>query len=267
MTFNNKQTKLHAKQLTKGHRGAGFVLLAVGFAVALAAGALPFLHDFTAAQAVALLPYPHNDFTPWATQGIQIGVALLLVMLVALLLAPLRLGREAWYFGAADARKRGRKRVLFWLQPRWAFKAAWFVVSLRVRKLLWSVLFFVPGGFLFGGTLWQAQQSDLDVALFIAAAAGGVLLLVVGAGFYAATVQRYALVLPILAKQPRCKLRNAVRLSCARTNEHCAALLRYKLSFLPWYALCLFIVPLPFVLPYLAQARACRHAELLRGGV
>ncbi|MCL2195717.1 MAG: DUF975 family protein [Oscillospiraceae bacterium] len=267
MTFNNKQTKLHAKQLTQGHRGTGFALLTISFAVATAAGALPFLHDFTAAQAVAVLPYPHTDFTSWAAQGIQLGIALLLVLLVALLVAPLRVGREAWYFGGADARKRTVKRVTFWLQPRWALKAAGFVISLRLRKLLWALLFFVPGGFLLGGTLWQAQQSNLDIALFIAALAGGVVLLLVGAGFYAATVQRYALVLPILAKQPRCKLRNAVRLSCARTNEQCAALLRYKLSFLPWYLLCMLVVPLPFVLPYLAQARACRHAELLRGGV
>jgi len=267
VSLNNKQTKLHAKQLTHGHRGAGFALLGVSFGVATMAGLLPFLHDFTAAQAVAVLPYPPTPATQWGALGIRVGVALLLAMLAALLCAPLRVGREAWYFGGADARKRTRRRVTFWLQPRWAFKAAWFIISLRARKLLWALLYFIPGAFLLGGTLWQAQQSNLDITLFFAALAGGALLLLVGAGFYAATVQRYALVLPILAKQPRCKLRNAVRLSCARTNEHCTALLRYKLSFLPWYLLCVLIVPLPFVLPYLAQARACRHAELLRGGV
>jgi len=267
MPLNNKQTKLHAKQLTHGHRSTGFLLLTVSFVVATLAGLLPFLHDFTAAQAVAVLPYPHTPATEWAALGIRIGVALLLAMFAALLCAPLRVGREAWYFGGADARKRKRRRVTFWLQPRWAFKAAWFIISLRVRKLLWGALFFVPGGFLLGGTLWQAQQSNLDVTLFFAAIAGGTVLLLVGAGFYATTVQRYALVLSILAKQPRCKLRNAIQLSCARTNEHCAALLRYKLSFLPWYLLCMLVVPLPFVLPYLTQARACRHAELLRGGV
>ena len=80
-------------------------------------------------------------------------------------------------------------------------------------------------------------------------------------------MQRYALVLPILAKQPRCKLGNAFVLSAARTEGHCAALLGFSLSFFPWYLLCLLVVPLPFAATYITQAKACRHAELLQGGV
>ena len=264
---NNKATKLWARQLTRGHRGAGFVLLAGGFALAAAAGLLPLLLDFASARAVAALPAPHSPAMLWGITGGRVIFALLLVLLAALLCAPWRVGREAWYFGGADARKRTRARVLFWLQPRWACKAAWFVLMLGLRKLLWAALYFTPGAFLLAGTLLQANVGEIDLALFLGAAGGGLALLLLGLGFYAATVQRYALVLPVLAKQPRVKLRNALRLSAARTNEHCAALLGYKLSLLPWYLLCLFVVTLPFAAPYITQARACRHAELLRGGV
>jgi len=107
----------------------------------------------------------------------------------------------------------------------------------------------------------------MDMLLFLCAAGGGAILLAMGACFYAATAQRYALVLPVLAKQPRCKLRNALRLSAARTDGSCSALLGFALGFLPWYFLCLLVLPIPFVAPYIAQAKACRHAELLSGGV
>ena len=263
--INNKATKQRARQLISGHRGAGFGLLAGGFLLAALAGLLPLLLDFASARAVAALPYPHSPTMLLGLSAGRVAAAGLLAMLAALLCAPLRVGREAWYFGGADARKRSRARVLFWLQPRWALKATRFVLALMLRKLLWAALYFTPGGFLLGGTLWQARGGEMDLALFLAAAGGGAVLLAVGLGFYAATVQRYALVLPILAKQPRCKLRNALQLSAARTNEHCAALLGYKLSLLPWYLLCLMVVPLPLAAPYITQARACRHAELLQG--
>jgi len=265
--LNNKATKLWARRLIVGHRGAGFALLLGGFLLAALAGLLPLLLDFASSQAVAALPYPHSPTMLLGVNGGRVALAVLLAMLAALICAPLRVGREAWYFGGADARKRSRARVLFWLQPRWAFKATRFMLALIVRKLLWAALYFTPGGFLLGGTLWQARAGEMDLGLFLGAAGGGAVLLGLGLGFYAATVQRYALVLPILAKQPRCKLRNALRLSAARTNEHCASLLGYKLSFLPWYLLCLLVVPLPLAAPYITQARACRHAELLQGGV
>ena len=265
--INNKATKQWARQLIRGHRGAGFALLAGGFLLAALAGLLPLLLDFMSSQAVAALPYPHSPAMALGIGGGRIAAAVLLALLAGLICAPLRVGREAWYFGGADTRRRSRARVLFWLQPKWALRATRFVLALALRKLLWAALYLTPGGFLLGGTLWQTRAGEMDLGLFLGAAGGGALLLGLGLGFYAATVQRYALVLPILAKQPRCKLRNALRLSAARTNDHCAALLSYKLSFLPWYLLCVLLIPLPVAAPYITQARACRHAELLSGGV
>ena len=100
------------------------------------------------------------------------------------------------------------------------------------------------------------------MGLFLSAVGGGAALLVLGLVFYGATAQRYALVLPVLAKQPRCKLRNAMKLSAARTDGHCAALLRFRLSFLPWYALSLPVIPLVLSgrmlrRPWLAGTRSC----------
>jgi len=262
----NKATRAWARQLLRGHRGAAAVLLLAGFLLAVGAGLLPLLLDLAAARAAAAIP----DHTPAVDLGLRwakAGGAALLVLPAALLCAPLRVGREAWFYGGADGRKRSRARVLFWLQPRWALKAARFVLAVSCAKLLWAALYLLPGGFLLVGTLLQAQTGDLSMGLFLSAAAGGAVLLALGIFFYGATAQRYALVLPVLAKQPRCKLRNAITLSAARTDGNCAALLRFRLSLLPFVLLSLPVIPLFFTAPYIAQCLACRHAELLNGGI
>ena len=264
----NRATRQWARQLLRGHLAMGALLLLCGFLLAAGAGFLPLLVDRAAERAVSAIPSFTNaagggEGPAAALRWAKAGGMALLFPLATLLCAPLRLGREAWYFGGADGRKRAGKRVLFWLQPRWALKAARFLLALQLRKLLWAALYLLPGAFLLGGTLWQARAGVMDLALFLSAAGGGAALLALGLAFYLPTVRRYALVPAILAKQPRCKLRNALRLSAARMDGHGAELLRFELSFLPWLALCLLAAPAFYVLPWYTQSRACRHKELL----
>ena len=262
----NKAVRQHARQLLRGHRGTAAALLLAGFLLAASTGFLPLLLDFAADKAAAAIP----NHTPMAELGLRWGKAagaVLLAGLAALLCAPLRVGREAWFYGGADGRKRSPARVLFWLQPRWALKAARFVLTLSCLKLLWAVPYLLPGGVLLAGTVWQARAGELSMGLFLSALGGGAALLLLGLVFYGATIQRYALVLPVLVKQPRCRLRNALALSAARTDGQCAALLRFRLALLPWVALSLPVLPLLFTAPYITQAMACRHAQLLQGGV
>jgi len=252
--------------LLRGHRGTAAALLLIGCLLAAGAGFLPLLLDLAANRAAAAIPN-HTPTIDLSLRWAKAGGAVLLALPAALLCAPLRVGREAWYFGGADGRKRSRARILFWLQPRWALKAARFVLAIACAKVFWAALYLLPGGFLLGGTLWQARAGDLSMGVFLGAVGGGAALLALGLFFYGVTAQRYALVLPVLAKQPRCKLRNALALSAARTDGSCAALLRFRLGFLPWLLLSLPVIPLLFTAPYITQSLACRHAELLNGGV
>ncbi|MDR0532045.1 MAG: hypothetical protein LBG83_08285 [Oscillospiraceae bacterium] len=258
----NRRTKARARHLLRGHKRPAALLLLAGAALAAGAGFLPLLLDFAAVRASALLP-PAAPALGWG----KVAAGVLLTLAAVACAAPLRLGREAWFFGGADGRKRTATRVFFWLQPRWALKAMRFVLALAVRRLLWAAVYLLPGGFLLGGTVWQLRAGGMHFSLALCAAAGGAALLLLGLGFYLLTVQRYALVLPILVKQPKCKLRNALRLSAARTEGQCAALLRFQLSFAPWYLLSLLALPLVYSAPYVTQAKACRCAELLSGKI
>ncbi|MDR2753921.1 MAG: hypothetical protein LBB50_06405, partial [Oscillospiraceae bacterium] len=154
--MQNETTKSRARALLKGHKGTATPLLLGGFALAALCGALPLLLDFAGEKVTAALPLDTSAAT-WGFRWGKAGAAVVLALAATLLCAPLRVGREAWYFGGADGKKRSIARVRFWLQPRWALKAMRFVVALAWRKLLWAVLYFLPGGFLLAGTLWQAR--------------------------------------------------------------------------------------------------------------
>ncbi|MDR2525768.1 MAG: hypothetical protein LBC83_06265 [Oscillospiraceae bacterium] len=268
----NQKTRRNAKFLLRKHRAAALGLLTGSFLLAAAAGLLPLLLDAATDRAVQTLPpfveraagqAAASDISTLLLRWGRPAGALLLLFLSTLLCAPLRFGREAWFFGGADGRRRSARRILFWLQPRWALKACRFQIALGLRKLLWAAIYFAPGALLLGGTLWQARAGVLELWLFLSAAGGGALLLLLGLGFYLPTVRRYALVPSLLVKQPRCKLRNALRLSAARMDGQSAAFLRFQLGFLPWLALCVFIVPAFFILPWYTQSLACRRRELL----
>jgi hypothetical protein len=262
----NKKTRVQARSLLRGHLLTSALLLLAGAALSVGLGLLPALLDLAANQTVAALPAAESVLAGEGVRWGRAGLFVLALLLMLLLPAPLRLGREAWYFGAADGRNRNRLRVLYWLQPGKALRAMRFRLTIGFMKLGWAMVFLLPGCFLLGGTIWQAVTERMDLLLFLGAAGGGLLLLLLGGWFFLLTVQRYFLVAAALIRNPRCKLRNALRFSAARMDGHCRETLRFRLGLTPWWLLSLLIVPGAYALPYTAQCTACRRAELMREG-
>ncbi|MDR2646822.1 MAG: DUF975 family protein [Oscillospiraceae bacterium] len=264
ITINDaKAAKLRAKKVLQGHWGAACGILFAGLVTAIGAGLLPLLTDLAVRQTALIFPDTGDPIAAISKEWMRTVLSAVAVLFACLICAPLRMGREAWYFGGADGKKRTSMRVLFWLIPRNALKATRFLFAVGIRKFLWAVLYLLPGTFLLIGTITQSQSAALDAALFFAAIGCGAVLLAVGFGFYLATVQRYALVPAILAKQPAAKCKNALRLSAARMEGNCAKMLRFRAGFIPWFLLCFFVVPAGYVLPYYTQSCACRHKNLL----
>jgi uncharacterized membrane protein len=262
-----KAAKMRARRLMRGKRGMGSLLLALSVVMPLAVGASAPLLDKLGSAAVNALPAARTYLGSQAFPAMQIALALAMMLCAAILCAPLRIGREAWFVGVAEEKGHTLKRVLFWLQPGRACKAALFQLTLWGIRLLWGVVYFVPGAVLFGGTLLQAQSGVMNMFIFIAALAAGGILLLIGGVFWAATVRRYALVPAILVKRPTVRLRNALRLSAARMEGRCGELGRFEASLAGWKLAGLLIVPAVFAMPYVAQARVCRHLELISGDV
>jgi uncharacterized membrane protein len=210
-----------------------------------------------AAQALGTLLFPLT----------QIGIALVVILLAALLCAPIRTGKEAWFVSAAQGQQTSSARILFWLQPRWACKAMGFQLCLWTFRLLWAAVYFLPGVVILVGTLLEARTGVMNSFIFITTICASSALILCGMGFWYATIQRYSLVQMILAKQPRVRFKNALRLSAARMDKHGGQMLWLEASFLGYHLANIMIIPMFFTLPYLQQARTCRRLDILQGNI
>lgn len=254
--MKNSATKFRSKELLVGFTLRGAFLFLLGFLVSIGAGMLPVGVDIFTKSVQAFAPYQLY---------LRIGVGLLMLFCCALLLAPLRTGREAWFVGAAFGYKRSKARILYWFAPKRALRCTLFRFVLHLCKGVWAVIFLLPGLFMIVGTLYAGSVQQYDYHLLFITIGGGAVLLLVGGWFYLATVQRYFLVMPILINNPRVSLRYAMQKSAIIMDGQCKETARLKLSFLPLMLLNVLIFPAIYVLPYYRQSCACRSAELLRG--
>lgn len=99
--------------------------------------------------------------------------------------------------------------------------------------------------------------NPVSLNAFYAISAGIILLFAAGAFFFVLSLQKYSRAEFLLAAYPSLSAADAVKLSRMRPNGEDRKIVLFKLSFLPWFAACIFILPLPFVLLYYKQSITC----------
>ncbi len=133
-----------------------------------------------------------------------------------------------------------------------------------VRCLLWGALFAIPSAMLLAG-IWMVRQWSGSYVLLVLAALvllEVIVTLVMGVLWFC-WIQRYFLVDYLFVSGEEeglhAILRRSVRIM-KKNRVQTAALIG---SFLPWILLCLLVVPLLFVLPYLFSSMAINAKVLL----
>ena len=124
-------------------------------------------------------------------------------------------------------------------------KLFWFAVFELVPISL-SVVFFV-------------YYADSAVSLRAAFSffEGMFVLAVAGAGFFFLFIQRYSKSFFYLACYKDFTVTDAIVESIRKTKGRLAEILFFKLSFLPWFVLCVGIFPMLYVVPYYKQSLTC----------
>jgi len=182
--------------------------------------------------------------------------ALTLLLLAAFFLSPLRLGCAAWFLGGALKKRRSGKWILYWLKPGRAAKATRFQLAIGLRRALLLTAFLLPGAFLLAGAFYGLLYDGAARNVFFTVVAAGAVLTLLGLFFGSAALQRYFLAPFLLARYPALQPREALRKSIVIMDEHCLQALLFKLSFSPWFLLCLLVFPVFYVWPYYQQACA-----------
>lgn len=244
-----KEYKIEAKEQLKNRmlRAIRISIIRVSITVLFAWIAF-FLRQFVP-------DFPTKELTLCAIQA-----ALLLVGVS--LLGSIRQGKAAWYFCASCGKNPSSLQFRFWLRRGRGFRAACLHASILARKGLRIAAMCAPGAtILVCGVLYPEWQTE---SILYASRIGGTLCLMIGILFAGLMNQKYALAQILFARSPKKSVRSAIRGSCSLMEDSCMRLLHAKLSFIPWFAACIGILPIVFVVPYYQQTTACVLRDILR---
>lgn len=245
MYMTNSIIKQESKQYIKGKRKNAlsivlFVLIFGLIATLLCFGTIFFselLRGFGAAVTVA-----------------SVAVLVILSLATVFIYSSASVGEKAWYTGLTANKSNYKKRLYFWFKPRNSFRAFKFRFILSTVRTLWAIVFFLPAGIVLWSIYYLSGSGGLELYLFISLAAGCVLLTVSGAVFYFITIQRYFLAEYLFSSNPKLTPVTAIRQSKNLLDGHIFEIVRFKLSFLPWFLSCIFIVPIFYFLPYYKES-------------
>lgn len=136
-------------------------------------------------------------------------------------------------------------------------KNALLTLSVSSLKTLELLAFEAIPAAIVAALIFSIRRNALSAAFFTIMFVGAVLTAILGLVFYVFSVQKYAKAPFLLAAYPLLSVKDCIRLSAEKGEKKAAALLRFKLGFLPWLLACVAIFPLLFVVPYYKQSLTC----------
>ncbi len=168
-----------------------------------------------------------------------------------LFISALRSGSTAWFrFYNSQTRA---KRCIFWFNPKRTLKSTALYFSLFVRKLMWTVFLLLPGSVTVTSFVLLALDGGIEFNLFLCGICGGAIMLLAGLAVRFIVIQKYFLASLILIENPKIKANSAIKESVSKMNGKLKKTAAFKLSFTPWFSICVGILPIIYVLPYYKQ--------------
>ncbi len=177
----------------------------------------------------------------------------ILLVLVGVLsyvaVSPFNYGRDIWFYENARKNKLHLGKLFYFYRFKKSFGAIKIVFSVHLRKFLVTLLFLTPS-IAIGGYILYALREGIGQLIFITLCVSTVLLAVTGAFFSFAFSQRYFLVPYLYFENEPCRASEVIKLSGKIMEKKCFETAMLKLSFFPWWLLCVLVFPTVYVYPY-----------------
>ncbi len=174
------------------------------------------------------------------------------LVLFVFITSPVRLRLETKHFMLARGMKNQKVKTGF----SGFIKSLTFYPLLFCLKALWFAVFeAIPVSCAIMLYLYLSEKSlsAKAAATFLICIA---VIAVAGLGFYFVIIQRYSKAAFYLVCYEDFSALDAIEESVRKTRGHLCEILFFKLGFLPWFLLCIGIVPMLFVIPYYKQSLA-----------
>lgn len=251
-----KAIKFNAKKCLKNNWGRAILILVILTAVNLVLGALDnAIFSAMGFERVKIdwdiLRETIYRFDAQEISPAAVALSLLLSLIRLCIMAPLALGAVNWALELSDGRSNSIGE-LFWAFDNAAwYRSVWMRITLAIKKGLFSVAVeLIPTVMLTIGTLNLIDNRALGVTLVLL----GTVLSIAGIPFVLWFNARYFAANLLLCDRYYYTVKEATRLSVALTRGRRWQIVGFYLSFLPWYLLCCLVLPLLYVIPYVAVA-------------
>ena len=186
----------------------------------------------------------------------------LTAVISSMVIIPLKYGREIWFYEQAKRNRQTIKYLFKNYAPKRSFKPIGLYFYLFFIKLGVFLCFELPA-ILVSFYFSYALKDGISQELFIALIATIAVLFLIGAFFYFVFSQRYFLAKYILYENEDCKIIDALKTSSNIMEKKCFQSALFKLSFLPWFLLYIFIAPAIYVYPYYKVSTAYYGISIL----
>ncbi len=254
-----QQVKYNAKNAMRNHYGKAVAILLILFAV----GMIFFLFNALFIRILNMQSFSRMFLyrITFFGQTAIVNIAEPIVCAVSAVFAfiaitPLMLGVTRWYYHLTDGKADEVSSIFdYYVSGRMFFRSLWFAFHMGVRRVFWYLLFMLPGCALFSVSAWMYWYFDINnenvvmmgMVLFMLAA----FITVVMALLCTIFSLRYYLADMIVVSDDKISTFQAVRQSVRYMKGNRVDIFIFGLSFLPWILLCVFIVPIVFVVPYI----------------
>jgi len=255
----NKAIKFNAKKCLRNNWVRAILIFVIIAAVSAVLGALDnaifSAFGFHRVEiSIDLLQGGYMEW--WLAEGAdvtwyEVALSILLSLVRLCIMAPLTLGAANWALELSDGRSNSIGE-LFWAFDNAAwYRSVWMSITVAVKTGLFAIAVeAIPTAMMAIGAANLWENRSLGVPLVVI---GSVLMLVAlpftwwfGARYMAANL--------LLCDRYYYTVKEATRLSVALTRGRRWQIVGFYLSFLPWYLLCCLVLPLLYVIPYVAVA-------------
>ena len=204
-----------------------------------------FNNTFVLGELLMQLPVIRSYMIP-AGENVAI-VFLGILSFVAI--SPFNYGRDIWFYENARKNKLPVRKLFSYYSIKKSSGAIRITFLVQLRKLLITLLFMTPS-FVLGGYIFYALREGIGQLIFIALSVSVILLAVTGLFFSFVFSQRYFLAPYLYYENEPCKANEIIKLSTQIMENKCFETAMLKMSFFPWWLLCVLVFPTVYVYPY-----------------
>ena len=267
-----KTVKRNAKNAmrTKYGRSMVMVMLLMGINI------LFYLMDSTMLQVLQLPIFDNIEagITPSLIMNINLTIPMIIgniimSVLYFLVMAPLYYGVSGWFYRVVGSENCEISSAFNFFESAKLMSKSWHAtISVFFRKLIYVILCSIPGTIVTGAGAYYKQLSmgDSDHSRFVLSLcleALGICLWIIAGILLFIYFKKYSLVKYIIANDKRIKVKNAIKFSSKITKDQKCQIATFDFSFVLWFAVCVFVIPVLYVSPYYMTSKALYSKVLI----